>query len=71
MAAKAKVFIYAKEFKGVVSSANFKIIEEKLPALQNGQFLAEAIYISVDPYLRNLMEKFPVGIPMIGRQVAK
>lgn len=71
MASKAKVFIYASKFEGDVKLSDFKIIEENLPALRDGQFLAEAIYISVDPYQRTFILSYPVGTPMVGRQVAK
>lgn len=33
--------------------------------------LLEALYLSVDPYMRAYMERYPVGITMIGGQVAK
>lgn len=71
MAQRAKVFIYANAFKGEVTLNNFTIIEEELPSLRNGQFLAEAIFISVDPYVRTFILSYPEGTPMVGRQVAK
>lgn len=67
----AKVFIYANAFQGEVKLTDFKVIEEKLPALRDNQFLVEAIFISVDPYARTLALSFPVGTTMTGRQVAK
>lgn len=33
--------------------------------------LVEALYLSVDPYMRKYMERYPVGVPMIGLQIAK
>lgn len=33
--------------------------------------LVEAVYLSVDPYMRAYMPQMPVGITMIGGQVAK
>lgn len=71
MATKARIFIYANEFKGEVKLTNFEIVEEELPVIGEGEFLAEAIYISVDPYQRTLILSFPVGSPIVGRQVAK
>lgn len=68
---KAKVFIYAQKFEGEVQLSNFELVEEDIPALQDDQFLVEAIYVSVDPYVRTLALNFPTGITMIGRQVAK
>lgn len=33
--------------------------------------LVEAIYLSVDPYMRPRSERLPIGSTMIGGQVAK
>lgn len=33
--------------------------------------LVEALYLSVDPYMRAYMDQFPVGVTMIGGQVSK
>jgi len=71
MARRAKVFLYASPFKGAVKLTNFQLVEQDLPPLQEGQFLAEALYFSVDPYARSYVLKNPVGTTMIGRQVAK
>jgi prostaglandin reductase 1 len=68
---KAKVFLYAKKFEGEVNSSNFEFIEEDLAEVGDGQFLVEALWISVDPYTRTLVLNFPTGITMIGRQVAR
>lgn len=68
---KAKKFIYVKEFEGEVNSTNFQLVEEELPELKNGEFLAKAIYLSVDPYMRPYMARYPLGVTMIGGQVAK
>lgn len=35
------------------------------------EYLLEAEYFSVDPYMRPYIQRFPVGITMIGSQVAK
>lgn len=71
MGLKAKVFVIAEAISGEVKLSNFKLIEEILPALRDGQFLAEAVFISVDPYQRNLMSNLPAGTTVIGRQVAR
>lgn len=71
MSTKAKVFIYANKFKGEPKLSDFQLQEEDLPAIQDGEFMAEAIYLSVDPYMRPYMARFPVGCNMIGGQVAK
>lgn len=71
MAIRAKKFIYAKEFKGEPQPSDFRLEEEDLPALKDGEFLIEAISLSVDPYMRPYMSRYPVGSQMIGGQVAK
>lgn len=68
---KAKKIIYAKAFEGEPTSENFKIIEEELPALKDGEVLIEAVFLSVDPYMRPYMKSFPVGVTMIGGQTSK
>lgn len=68
---KAKVWKCAKEFKGQVNLTNFELADEELCELEDGEFLAEALFISVDPYVRTFQLRFPVGATMIGRQVAK
>lgn len=35
------------------------------------EVLAEAIYLSVDPYMRAFTERIQTGVTMIGGQVAK
>lgn len=68
---KARKFLYVKEFKGEPTLSNFKLVEEDLPALKDGEILAEAEFLSVDPYMRPYMLNYPVGTTMIGGQVAK
>lgn len=71
MATKARVFRYAKAFQGNVKLSDFELVEEDLPELDDGKFLAEAMFISPDPYQRTLILSSPVGVTMIGRQVAR
>lgn len=69
---KSKVILYAKKFEGKVTTSNFQLTEEEtLGEVQNGEFLAEAMFISVDPYTRSMALRFPEGTTMIGRQVAR
>ena len=65
----AKVIILKRKFEGTPTLDNFKIVEEKLRPLQQGEFLVEARYISVDPYQRVYPPK--VGQTMLSEQVAK
>ena len=68
---QAKKIIYAKALEGEPTSENFKIVEEELPALKDGEVLIEAVFLSVDPYMRPYMKSFPAGVTMIGGQTAK
>jgi len=68
---EAKKFIYAKRFDGLPKLTDFKLETETLPALKDGDVLVEALYLSVDPYQRAYMTRYPVGVPMIGGQVSK
>ncbi|CAH1111212.1 unnamed protein product [Psylliodes chrysocephalus] len=68
---KAKIFILAKHFDGYPKETDLKLIEEELPPIKNGEFLTEAVYLSVDPYMRAYEPGLPLGEPFIGSQVAK
>uniref|UniRef100_A0A8D8CVF9 Prostaglandin reductase 1 n=1 Tax=Culex pipiens TaxID=7175 RepID=A0A8D8CVF9_CULPI len=63
-------WLYAKKFEGEPTPANFRLVEEEIPPLQDGQFLAQATFLSVDPYMRPYMRSYPEGTLMIGGQVA-
>ncbi len=61
---------------GKPSIDNFKIIETKIPDIQDGQILTRTIYLSLDPYMRGRMsdarsyaEPVPLGGVMIGGAV--
>ncbi|XP_029040257.1 prostaglandin reductase 1-like [Osmia bicornis bicornis] len=68
---KAKKFVVVKHFQGEPKSTDLQLVEEELPPVRNGEFLVEAEYLSVDPYMRPYIQRFPVGVTMIGSQVAK
>ncbi|XP_011164079.1 prostaglandin reductase 1 [Solenopsis invicta] len=68
---KAKKYVLVKHFENEVKPTDLQLVEEELPKLQDGEYLAEAEYLSVDPYMRPYVQRFPVGITMIGGQVAK
>lgn len=68
---KAKKILYVSAFKGAPKLTDFKLVEEDLPALKDGEILIEAVYLSVDPYMRPYMSRFPLNSLMIGGQVSK
>ena len=60
------------------SVSNFRLIEETLPALQDGQVLVRHHYLSLDPYMRGRMNESksyaqpqPLGQVMIGGTVGE
>ncbi|XP_050680027.1 prostaglandin reductase 1-like [Leptidea sinapis] len=68
---KAQKYVLTKYFQGEPKKSNFKIIEEELPELKNGEILTQAEFLSVDPYMRAYMIGYKLPTDMIGGQVAK
>lgn len=68
---KTKKFILEKTFENMPKESDLKLVEEELPEIREGQFLTEAVYLSVDPYMRAYVHKLREGDTMIGYQVAK
>ncbi|XP_028158097.1 prostaglandin reductase 1-like [Ostrinia furnacalis] len=68
---KSQKYVLTKYFQGEPKKSDFKIIEEELPELQDGEILTEAEYLSVDPYMRAYMIGYKLPTDMIGGQVAK
>ncbi|XP_018319638.1 prostaglandin reductase 1 [Agrilus planipennis] len=67
----ARKYILSRHFKGLPKADDLKLVEEELPPLKEGQFLSEAVYFSVDPFLRAYNPLQPLGSTMLGNQVAK
>lgn len=70
-ALKARKFMYVKEFRGEPTAANFELVKEELQPLKDGEILASAEYLSVDPYMRPYMLSYKAPCQMIGGQMAK
>lgn len=70
-ALKARKFMYVKEFRGEPTAANFELVQEDLQPLKDGEILAKAEYLSVDPYMRPYMINYKLPSLMIGGQMAK
>ncbi|XP_074027382.1 prostaglandin reductase 1 [Leptinotarsa decemlineata] len=68
---KAKAYIFDKQFDGFPKKDDLKLIEEDLPPIKNGEFLAEAVYLSVDPYMRAYAPDLKLGETFLGSQIAK
>ncbi|KAJ6640884.1 Prostaglandin reductase 1, partial [Pseudolycoriella hygida] len=67
----AKKYIYVERFVGEPKLSDFKLVEEELPPLKENEVLAEALFLSVDPYMRAYVDRLQIGQVMIGGQVAK
>ncbi|XP_072171789.1 prostaglandin reductase 1-like [Diadema setosum] len=69
MSGKARRIVLAKAFEGNVTGSNFRLESYHLPALKDGEVQLEALYLSVDPYMR----VWPIKVDdvMVGEQVAK
>ncbi|XP_022920818.1 prostaglandin reductase 1-like [Onthophagus taurus] len=67
---KSKKFIFVRNFDGIPKEEDFKLVEEVILDLQQGEFLAKAIYLSIDPYMRAYSSRIRLGETMIGSQVA-
>lgn len=68
---KAKRYVLAKHFINEPQPTDLQLVEEDLPPIQNGEFLVEAEYLSVDPYMRPYVQRVSTGSTMIGSQVAR
>lgn len=67
----AEVRVFVKIRYGFPEDDDVNIIAEKLPAIEEGEFLAEAVYITVDPYLLDQLAHSPIGAVIGEWQVAK
>nr|QLI61982.1 alcohol dehydrogenase 4 [Streltzoviella insularis]QLI62148.1 alcohol dehydrogenase 7 [Streltzoviella insularis] len=68
---RAQKYVLTKYFQGEPKKSDFKIVEEELPELKDGEILTEAQYLSVDPYMRAYMIGYKLPTDMIGGQIAK
>ena len=50
-----RLFVLAARPKGVPTAANFRLVEEPVPALNDGQALVRNQFMSVDPAQRGRM----------------
>ncbi|XP_055693547.1 prostaglandin reductase 1-like [Lutzomyia longipalpis] len=71
LAMQSRVFKYARRFEGLPKITDFELKTEELKALEENEILCEGRFWSVDPYMRVYVERHPLGITMIGGQVAK
>ena len=65
--------VLASRPEGEPSKANFNLVEEDLPGIEDGQVLVRNLYLSLDPYMRGRIsdaksyaEPVAIGAVMIG-----
>ncbi|XP_061769614.1 prostaglandin reductase 1-like isoform X1 [Nerophis ophidion] len=69
---QAKTWILTKHFEGFPKESNFQLKVVDLPEPKDGEVLLEALFLSVDPYMRPFSRvRMKEGDVMIGTQVAK
>src|SRR5882672_1411336 len=71
-----KVITLKSRPQGLPRLSDFKLVEETVPAIGAGKLLLEAVYISVDPYLRarmagNKQPRFELDRPLSSKIIAK
>lgn len=64
--------------KGMPDESNFKLVEDQIPEIKDGEVLIKTLYLSVDPYMRGRMSEaksyakpYEVGEPFKGGIVGK
>ncbi|CAI9730580.1 prostaglandin reductase 1-like [Octopus vulgaris] len=68
----SKKFVLAKHFVGKPSSDDIKLVTEELPdEVNDGEVLCEAVWLTVDPYMRIYTASLSEGDVIIGEQVAR
>ncbi|XP_072315209.1 prostaglandin reductase 1-like [Eucyclogobius newberryi] len=69
---QAKTWILTKHFDGFPKDSDFQLKVEELSEPKDGEVLLEAVFLSVDPYMRPFSQfRMKEGDVMIGTQVAK
>ena len=59
-------YILKRPFNGMPKQDDFELIKETLPPLKDGEILIEAIFLSVDPYMRPYTLRMIPPYTMIG-----
>jgi len=68
---KSSNYIQVRAFDGFPKASDLQLVEEELPPLKNGEFLCEAEWLSIDPFIRIFMAFYPLGSVMTTSQVAR
>jgi len=66
---KGQKWVLVKEFDGEPKESDIQLQDFELPEIKDGQVLLQAIYLTVDPYMR--AHKQAAGGPVIGQSLAE
>jgi len=64
-------FVLKHHFVGMPKNDDFDLVEDNLPPLKDGQILIDALFLSVDPYMRPYVLRMSPPFTMIGTGVYK
>nr|XP_054521314.1 prostaglandin reductase 1-like [Pan troglodytes] len=68
---RTKTWTLKKHFVGYPTNSDFELKTAELPPLKNGEVLLEALFLSMDPYMRLTNERLKEGDTIMGEQVAR
>ncbi|CAL8240372.1 unnamed protein product [Merluccius merluccius] len=69
---QAQAWVLTQHFHGFPTDSDFELRVEQLPEPRDGEVLLEAVFLSVDPYMRPVSRvQMKEGDVMMGAQVAK
>lgn len=71
MLRKSKVFNYASKWNGEPKLSDFELTMVHLEPINDGEFLAEAMFFGINAGLRAYSDLLPIGSMIFGAQVAK
>ena len=64
-------FVLKHQFSGFPKNEDFDFVEDPMPPLKDGQILMDALFMSVDPYMRPYVSRLTTPFTMIGMGVYK
>ncbi|XP_077995119.1 prostaglandin reductase 1-like [Glandiceps talaboti] len=68
---RAQKLVLAKHFEGLAKENDFKLVEEDIRPIRDGEILLKAEYLTVDPYMRPMSGSLEIGDTLMGEQTAK
>ena len=64
-------FVLKQRFSGFPKNEDFEFVEDNMPPLKDGEILMDALFMSVDPYMRPYVMRMSPPFTMIGSGVYK